>query len=245
MLRMIHVEFKKLYASKIWWLILAGGILPAIIAWLSLLDQADLTWQGFIHVAMLIFNVQSLLILSAFAAYLWAREYEENTIEISMCYPCPKHLFLTVKMLIMLLVTALTVVLFMTATLVCGAILLTAPLNTQILWQFMTIALSLTAMHFLVVPAAFLAAILTRMTVSGIIRGIIGMCMCMTLYGTSFIQFLPSCIPFVLSDHLLGMDVMHIEPNYAIHWAILSFYFIVSLTACYSLVRQQQYVRFI
>lgn len=232
-------ELKKLISSKMWLLIILGAVLPAAITWLSLLEQKSLTWQEFIHVAMLCFNVSSLLVFSTFAAFIWAREYEENTVEVTMCYPYPKHHFLTVKLMLMLPVIILTTALFAIVTVICGSLFFHALPESGIFRLFISVFLSMAAMHFLIIPAAFLAAILTRRTFSGIIWGIIGMCMCMTLYGTGFIQFLPPCIPFVLSDHLLGMNVMYINPNYMIHWAILGCSFIGLTAAGYFAVRRR------
>lgn len=230
MLRIIEAEIKKLYSSKMWWIIIVGSTLPGSITYLSLLKQANLSWQVFVHVAMLIFNVQSLLTFSAFAAYLYAREYESNTLEVTLCYPYPKHYFLTAKLIIMFLVIGFTVTLFAISTLCFGVALISPTLQTDMLWQFIKIFLQITIMHFLLVPATFLIAIISHLAVSGVILGIVNMCLCMILYNTSFIQFIPPCVPFVLSDHLLGMDVMKIAPNYSIHWSILIIYFVLMLT---------------
>lgn len=186
-----------------------------------------------IHIAMLCFNVPALLIFSTFAAYLWAREYEESTAEVMMCYPYPKHLFLTAKLLIMLLVIILTLVLFVVTAIVGGMFILYAMIDTAMLWMFLKIAFCLVIMHFLIVPFVLLITIITRHTVAGLIWGIVGMCLCMSLCNTPFMQFLPPCIPFVLSDHMLGMNVMPINPNYAIHWTILIISFVVLLSFGY------------
>jgi hypothetical protein len=225
----IRVELKKLNASKMWLLILLGAILPVIIACLSTYKES-ISWQEFIHISMLCFNVPALLIFSTFAAYLWAREYEENVAEIMMCYPYPKHLFLTAKLLIMLIVIMLTLLLFACTTILGGFFILHVMIDATMLLLFLKIAFFLAIMHFLIVPFAFFITIITHHTVAGLIWGIVGMCFCMSLYNTSFMQFLPPCIPFVLSDHMLGMNVMPIHSNYAIHWTILIFSFVVALS---------------
>jgi hypothetical protein len=68
------------------------------------------------------------------------------------------------------------------------------------------------------------------------VRYMVGMCLCMSLYNTSFIQFLPPCIPFVLSDHMLGMNVMPIYSNYAVHWIIMILSFVVVLSLGYNAI---------
>lgn len=229
MLRILEAEMKKLYSSKMWWLIAAGAVLPALMTYLSFLEQRDISWLVFIHVTLLIFNVQSLLTFSAFAAFLSAREYEENTIEVILCYPYPKQYFLLAKLIIMLLVVGMTAILFGICTLCFGTILLPISLTPALLWQFIKVLLLVALMHFLLVPAAFLLAELTHMAISGVIYGIANMCLCMMLYSTNFIQFIPPCIPFVLADHILGMDVMKILPNYGIHWSILVVWFALTL----------------
>ncbi len=233
MLRIIEAEIKKLYSSKMWWIIIVGSTLPGAITYLSLLEQANLSWQVFVHVAMLIFNVQSLLTFSAFAAFLYAREYESNTLEVTLCYPYPKYFFLTAKLVIMFLVIGITVILFAISTFCLGADLVSPPLQTDMLWQYIKIFLQLIIMHFLLIPATFLMAIISHLAISGVIWGIVNMCLCMMLYNTNFIQFIPPCVPFVLSDHLLGMDVMKISPNYTIHWSILIIYFVLLLSISY------------
>lgn len=229
MLRILEAEIKKLYASKIWWLIAVGAVLPGLITCLSFLQQRDISWLVFIHVALLIFNVQSLLTFSTFASFLCAREYEDNTIEIILCYPYPKWNFLFAKLSIMFLAIGITAILFGICTLCFGAALLSSALTSTLLWHFIKILLLVILMHFLLIPAAFLLAELTRMAISGVIYGIIGMCLCMTLYKTNFIQFIPTCIPFDLTDHILGMYVMKILPNYGIHWSILAVWFALFL----------------
>ena len=229
MLRILQVEIKKLYASKMWWLIAVGSVLPGLITCLSFLQQRNISWLVFIHVALLIFNVQSLLTFSAFAAFLCAREYEDNTIEIVLCYPYPKWYFLFAKLAIMFLIIGITLILFGICTLCFGAFLLTSSLTSALLLHFIKILLLVLLMHFSLSPAVFLLADLTRMTISGVIYGIIGMCLCMMLYKTNFIQFIPTCIPFDLTDHILGMDVMKILPSYSIHWSILAVWFVLFL----------------
>lgn len=229
MLRILEVEIKKLRSSKMWWMIMVGAILPAIITYLSFLERADLSWLEFIHVAMLIFNVQSLLTFSAFAAFLCAREYEENTMEVNLCYPYPRYYFLIVKWMIMLFIIAITTILFAVFTMGFGVLLLSLPLQADLLLKFILVLLQVIVMHFLIAPAAFFIAMLSRMAISGVIVGIVNMCLCMMLYQTNFIQFIPPCIPFVLADQLLGMDVMIIEPNYFIHWGILVGYSVLLL----------------
>jgi hypothetical protein len=231
-LTIIRVELKKLNASKMWLLILLGAILPVIIACLSTYKE-NLLWQEFIHIAMLCFNVPALLIFSTFAAYLWAREYEENMAEIVRCYPYPKHSFLTTKLLIMLFVILFTLLLFVTATIIGGIFILPVMIDIAMLWLFLKVTFFLAIMHFLIVPFAFFITIITKHTVAGLLWGIVGMCLCMSLYSTSFMQFLPTCIPFVLSDHLLGMNVMPLHSNDAIHWTILILSFVVALSLGY------------
>lgn len=239
MIQIARAEIKKLNSSKMWILVSLGAVLPVIITCLSVYQQTNLTWQEFIHVAMLCFNVPALLIFSTFAAYLWAREYEENMLEITMCYPYPKHFFLIVKLLLMLLVILLTIGVFVIATIIGGMFVLSVSLELGLLWLFIKIALLLVIMHFMIIPGAFLITILTRHTVAGLIWGIIGMCLCMTLYSTSFIQFLPPCIPFVLADSLLGMEVMQINLNHAIHWSILGGYFLVLSTSSFYFINKR------
>jgi bacitracin transport system permease protein len=231
MLRLMEAEIKKLHASKMWWLLAAGAVLPALITSLSFLEDRDISWLIFMHVALLIFNVQSLLIFSSFAAFLRAREYEENMLEVILCYPYPKRNFLFSKLVIMLLIIGITVILFGMCTLFSGSIFLKASLPPALFRHFIKILLFVSLMHFLLSTAAFFLAGLTHMAVSGVIYGIAGMCLCMMLYSTDFIQFLPVCIPFVLTDHILGMDVMKILPYCGVHWSILAVWSVLFLLA--------------
>ncbi len=208
---------------------MSGAVLPGLITYLSFLQNCNISWLIFLHVALLIFNVQSLLIFSVFAAFLCAREYEDNTIEVILCYPYPKRDFLFAKLTIMIFVITGTAVMFGIFTLCFGTVLLSSGINSTLLWHYIKVLLLVILMHFLLIPAAFFLAEFSRMAISGVIYGIIGMCLCMMLYKTNFLQFIPVCIPFDLIDHLLGMDVMKILPNYSIHWSILTVWFALFL----------------
>lgn len=228
---LLKVEMLKLRSARIWWIIAAGAVLPGVITCLSFWEESTLVWREYIHVAMLIFNVQSLLTFSAFAAVMSAREYEENTMEMTLCYPYPRHHFLIAKLMIMVVVIAVTVAMFALFTIGFGMGLVSEPLSSAMLWLFIRVLLQLIFMHVLIIPAAFLAAMMSRMALPSVMLGMVSMCICMMLYNTTFIQFIPPAIPFVLSDHLLGMDVMSLLPNYTIHWSILGAYFVLLLFA--------------
>lgn len=232
MKRVLEVEIIKLKMLKIWWLVIFGAAMPGIIAYLSFYNYENLLWKEYLHVAMLIFNVQSLLTFAAFTVYLWAREYEEKTLEIVMCYPYPNQFFLISKIIIMIGVIGITTLLFELGVIISWSIIFGELPNLSMVLSFSGILGLVVIMHSLMIPIYLLLGIVTKLSVAGTIFGIINMCICMMLYHTDFIQFIPPCIPFVLADHLIGMNVMTINSNYNIHWSILIGGFIIFLYIC-------------
>ncbi len=230
MRKLLRAEIKKMRSVNIWWLVIAGGILPGIIACLTLYSQEKVEWPKLANLSLLSFNVQSLLTFAAFTTYMWAREYEENTIELVLCYPYKRFYLVLVKLIILFFVIVFTVTFFFFTTLITGNGLIGSMLPKELLFKLLK-ALSHTGiMHFLLIPMYFCIAMISKISISGLIFGIANMCICFAFSHTSFAQYIPQCIPYVIGDKLLGMNTI------AADYSLWVYYFIIAAVCTLSLM---------
>ncbi|MNJ50056.1 ABC-2 family transporter protein [compost metagenome] len=215
---------------------MVGAVMPGIIASLTLLDQEHLKWDEFHHVALFIFNIQSILTFSAFASYIWAREYEENMMEELLCYPFPKYKLFLSKLFILLPVIACTSLLFVFNSGVMARFLTEGGIPAELLVEYLLIIGLMILMHFMLMPFMLLVSIVSKQAVTGIVIGVVFMLVCTIFYNTSFIQYIPFIIPMVLTDHLLGFDKL-ILSGYRAPTVILLSTFVASLVGCLWLLK--------
>lgn len=213
--------------------------MPGLIASLMLLEESHLDWKEFYHVAMFIYNIQSILTFSAFASYVWAREYEENMMENLLCYPYSKQHIFYAKLLILLPVILVTSVLFVFASHMAAPFLVSGALELENVKEFVSIVGVMVIMHFLLLPFVLFVTMLSRQAVTGIILGVLFMLVCTIFYSSSFIQYIPFIIPMVLADHLLGFDKL-ILSGYTVPVIILLLTFAFSLGGCLWLLRSNK-----
>lgn len=227
--RLFKAELKKLRSLNIWWLVIAGGVLPVIITYLTLYNRENTEWLGFANMSLLSFNLQSLLTFATFATYMWAREYEENIMEQVLCYPYPRIYLILVKLIVLFMVITFTTLIFFCTTLLMGKGMLESMMPREMLWKLIKILVHTGIMHFLLVPIYLCVAMVTKASVSGLVFGITNMCICMILSQTGIVQYIPQCIPYVIGDSLLGINSLIVDNGLWLYYIILVGIFIVSL----------------
>ncbi len=234
--RLFKAELKKLRSLNIWWLVIAGGTLPTIITYLTLYNKEGVEWLRFINMSLLSFNVQSLLTFATFATYMWAREQEENMVELVWCYPFPRFYLVLVKLIVLFLVIVVTAAFFFFTTMIVARGMFETMIPEELLWKLIKTILHTGTMHFLLVPMYMCIAIVTKISISGLIFGIINMCICMALSHTGMVQYIPQCIPYVMGDHLLGVNSMVIDHSLWVYYSITVGVFVISLSVTKVLV---------
>jgi hypothetical protein len=227
--RLYKAELKKLRSLNIWWLVIAGGILPGVITYLTLFNKEKADWLGFTNMSLLSFNLQSLITFAAFATFMWAREYEENTMELVLCYPRPRFCLILVKVIILFLVIVLTTALFFCTVLIMGRGMLNSRIPQELFWKLIKALLHTDIMHFLLIPMYLCIAMITKFSISGLIFGIANMCICMTLSHTGFVQYIPQFIPYVIGDKQLGMNSLIVDHSIWVYHCILVGTFMVTI----------------
>ncbi|MDD4113546.1 MAG: ABC transporter permease [Herbinix sp.] len=227
--RLLQAELKKLRSLNIWWLVITGGILPGIITYLTFYNQENPEWLGFTNMSLLSFNVQSLLTFATFATYMWAREYEENIMEQVLCYPYPRFYLVLVKVIVLFFVVAFTTAFFFCTTHLVGKAMFGTMMPGELMWKLMKTLINTGIMHFLLIPMYLCIAMVTKISISGLIFGITNMCICMALSHTSIVQYIPQCIPYVIGDSQLGMNSLKVDNGLWVYYIILVGIFIVSM----------------
>lgn len=234
--KILVAELKKLRSLKIWWLVIAGGILPGIITYLTLYNQEKVEWLGFTNMSLLSFNMQSLITFATFATYMWAREYEENTMEMVLCYPHQRFYMVLVKLMILFSVIVFTTAFFFCTSMVMGNVMFASNMPQELFWKLMKALLHTSIMHFLLLPLYLCIAMITKISISGLIFGIANMCFCMALSHTSFVQYIPQCIPYVVGDNLLGMKSLAVDHSLWVYYRIVAGLFFISMVVMKALV---------
>jgi bacitracin transport system permease protein len=231
MFRLIRVELKKLTSSRMLWLIVVGGVIPAIIAALMLMNHENIGWKSYLNVSMDVFNSQSLLTFACFTSFIWAREYEENTMEITLCYPYPKYYLLMSKLVVLLLIIICTTILWVLGSGISGALFLGQALEKNIVFQLLKVLGPIVLMQFMLLTITFYVTILTKQILSGVAMGVMCVALCTIFQTSSFIQYIPFCIPLVISHNLFGFHNI-ILYSYSTSWYILIASFVISLFLC-------------
>lgn len=242
MARMIYVEIKKMLSSKILWLLVAGALLPGIIAWLMLLEDHNIGWNDYLHVAMFIFNIQSILTFAVCVSYIWAREYEENMIDVALCYPYPKYYYFLSKLVLMSFVILCTALMFVFGSSIFGALFLMKMIPLATMFKLMKILGLAIVMHFMLLPFMFLVVMITKHILSGIILGVVCLVSSSMFVFTTFMQHIPFYIPMVLSDNMFGYDKAYLS-SYSVPWYILSATFVLSFILCIVILRKKWELR--
>jgi ABC-type transport system involved in multi-copper enzyme maturation permease subunit len=234
----LKVEFRKVLLSKILWLPFSGALLPPIIALLMLNEKGAFRWEDYLHVAMFIFNLQSLLTYSALSSNIWAREYDENTMELSLCYPYPKYYLLIAKLLVVFTIIAITTVLFLIGSTIFGLCYFRVSVNISTILLISKILGFVIIMHSLLQPFVFLLTIITKNFLSGIVLGVFTLISTSMIVFSKFIQYIPFYIPFVMSDNMFGYKSTYVS-SFTVQWVILIIYFIFSFISCLIILRKK------
>lgn len=229
MKNLIHVEIKKLMSSKILWMIPAGALLPPIISALVSLDIEGLDWMTFLTTSTDMFNSLIFLIFASFTSFIWAREYEERMMEITLLYPYPKYKLLLAKICLMAIIITLTVLLFEAGTLIIGNFYIDTTMDKEIIIDFIKILAPLCLMHFLLITFPFFITLLSKSVLTGAVLGVIEVALCYLFKAGAIIQYIPLCLPLVISNNLFGITAITQDSSF-LSWGILIFTFIAFLT---------------
>ena len=238
----ILVEFKKLMSSKILWMILAGGFLQAIISALTLLEVEGVGWKGYIHTSMDTYNTLAFFIFASFASFIWAREYEEKMMEVTLLYPYSKYSLLLGKLVLSFVVVICTTIVWAISTIIVGAFYVGTSVTGEDLKEFILLLLPMIVMHFLTVTFTYFFTIITKSILIGAIFGVAEVAVCSLFKATEYIQYIPFCAPLVLSHNMYGFENMTLD-SYAVTWGILIATFIIMLFASMIYLRNKVELR--
>jgi ABC-type transport system involved in multi-copper enzyme maturation permease subunit len=228
-------------SSKMLWLIIAGGILPPVISALMFLSYDSISWKEFINASMDVFNSQSVLTFACFMSFIWAREYEENTMEITLCYPYPKYYLMIGKLIVLLLVIITTSLLWVVGTGISGAFLVQSRIDQNIVMDTLKVLGPIIIMQFMLLPITFFITMLSKQMIAGVVVGVIGVALCTVFQTSDFIQYIPFCIPLVISQHLFGFSKILLD-HYSTSWSILIGSFVVFISlSCFTFKKKWEF----
>lgn len=227
---LVHVELKKLRSSKILWMIPAGAILPPIIAALTLLDVDGIDWKYYLHTSLDTFNLLVFLIFASFTSFIWAREYEERMMEVTLLYPYPKYKLLLAKLQVMAILITVTVLFWALGSWCIGGLYLKTMIEANVLVDLLKILVPMIGMHILLLTVPFFITIILKNVLVGTILGVIAVAFSFIFRSGTIIQYIPFCLPMVILHHLFGYHEMILD-DYMVSLSILVFTFLALLVA--------------
>ncbi|MNS68496.1 ABC-2 family transporter protein [compost metagenome] len=180
MTTILYTELLKCKRASILWIIAAVIVIPSLISFLigfgsRFVLHSPPKWTGFLVYSQALINM---LIGPPFfamlASFLFAREYQEGTVNSIFLYPRHRGLFFFGKLCVLLLLITTIIGITFLISLGVGSIFTTTPLPYDLFASKVLELLKIIGLQFLLVPIAILAGVLSRQVIAGIIVGIAG-----------------------------------------------------------------------
>lgn len=172
MLNVFYAEVLKLKRSKLVWLTLFGGALPAILAMFG--QSGHMNWNELLVNNSLFLNVMiAPMLLSLLAGFVVVREYGENTINQLFVYPHHRVTILIGKMVVILLlilaIFALNYVLIWSA----GSLMTDQAITEELFWKFTHAQLWMFVLQALLIPITMTVGTVGKNFIPPVVLGII------------------------------------------------------------------------
>lgn len=198
-------ELIKLKNCKILWAIPAGFLIPNILVVLIYAFNPKypiVVWEDyFLTPVMLINLLLGIGLFSLLTGFIFSREYQEHMINNLFTYPISRFNFFVGKLIVMLLIIAITLFSSYILSILSGLILKHEPLTTAILLKYLKAYMLMVIMHFALVPIVAQLSISKRNIIPPIILGIGVMVLNLIILNTPFNTIFPWTIPTVFSPH--------------------------------------------
>ncbi|AWB46060.1 hypothetical protein DCC85_19055 [Paenibacillus sp. CAA11] len=180
MTTVLYTELLKCRRASILWIIAALIAIPSLISlFLGLGSLFVLNsppkWSGFLVFSQSLINMLvGPPVFAMLASFLFAREYQEGTVNSIYLYPRHRASFFFGKLGILFLLIATTIIVIFLINLGMGFLFTKAPLTQDLFVGKVLELLKIIGLQFLLLPIAIVAGVLSRQIIAGIIVGIAG-----------------------------------------------------------------------
>lgn len=180
MTTILYTELLKFKRASILWIIAAVVVIPSLISFFIgfgswfVLDSPP-KWSGFLVYGQSLINMLiGPPVFAMLASFLFAREYQEGTVNSIFLYPRHRALFFFGKLGILLLLIAAIIGVTFLVNLGIGSLFTATSLPYDLFTGKVVELLKIIGLQCLLIPIAILAGVLSRLIISGIIVGIAG-----------------------------------------------------------------------
>lgn len=198
MLNILYSEIIKLKNTRILWLIPVGAFIPVLLLFINALNDKDYQAQGwpyFLGHVLLSMSELAPPVFILFTGYIFAREYQDNTISCVFTYPIMRTGVLISKTVLLIpIIVAITFLAFISA-LCLGVFLVQGSLSWDVFVMYVRTFILMVIVHFALIPAAVTISIVSKNIVASTVAAIASFLLFVALSGTKYNVFYPWCIP--------------------------------------------------
>lgn len=196
MLSILYGEALKLKRSKMLWLIVLGAMLPSVLNFFVAQHELNsipaLVWKDlFQENTMIMAMLMCPALFALFAGYLFAREYQDRTVNSFLTVPRSRILLLFGKYLIMLPVIVATVALSFGFTLLIGFGLKHEVLTADVLNKAIGQYLLLIVTQYALISIAATVSILGKSYIPAMGLGVFAVISELTIMQSKYIMYYP------------------------------------------------------
>lgn len=207
LLKILQTELTKLKRARVMWLVPVSALLPVLLSIAVLIVGGKMIfWDSIFKNTINITNYMVAPPLFALlAGYLFAREYQDNTINSLFAYPYSRLKIMLVKMSIMIPIIGATWILNYIFVITLSLLFPHQPIDLSYFIEIFKIYLMLIPLHFTLVPIAVSFGIVARNSIAPMSLGI-GAAICQLLImNTQYNNVYPWSIPFIFAANRLKM----------------------------------------
>lgn len=223
MLNVFYAEVLKLKRTKLLWLTIFGGALPAVLAIFG--QSGHMNWNELLINNSLFLNVMiAPMLLSMLSSFVVVREYSDNTINQLFVYPHHRITILIGKMVVILLLTIAIFALNYALILSAGSLMSDRVITEELFWKFTHAYLWMFALQALLIPITMTVGIVSKSFIPPVVLGIVAILINMMglqgvedhIYGRiTFVSFIPFGSIII---HLLDIMKSNVDGDiYRIH----------------------------
>ncbi|GAA3413100.1 ABC transporter permease [Paenibacillus hodogayensis] len=199
MLNVFYAELLKLKRTRLLWLTIFGGSLPAILAIFG--QSKNMNWNELLINNSLFLNIMiAPMLLSLLAGFVVVREFGDNTINQLFVYPHHRVKILIGKMIVILLLSTAIFALNYVLIWAAGSVMSDQVIPEELFWRFTRAHVWMLALQALLIPATMTVGIMGKSFIPPVVLGIVAILInMMGLQGVedhiggrvTFVSFIP------------------------------------------------------
>ncbi|MDF2989326.1 MAG: hypothetical protein K0R50_4836 [Eubacterium sp.] len=211
---LICTELSKYKRTAIVWMIIAGGFLTSVTAYLLVSsDSQKSDWETYAATGFNCINLLALLMVAVFTGYVIIGEYHGGTIGTIFTYPVSRVKVLLSKYLIILLFVAAFYLVFLVSAILFGVINFGEFPTGDYILKLFGFSLLMAGTNFVLVPVTAVISLLVKGAATYLFSGMGYFVIYISFINSDFNYLIPVCSPnklvenYFISEYLTGTDI--------------------------------------